>query len=152
MELLWRESSKVDRELAKEVLVSEALIVAVASGKVTVLKALLGKEIGLDANTREGGGTRGGGGGENNGSSARQDEDGSSARNQRASDTEQKLDREYSDGLTLLMVAAVNNREAAIGVLLDAGADVLAKDGDGNTALHHAVIHGSEGKLWAVSR
>jgi hypothetical protein len=41
-------------------------------------------------------------------------------------------------GISPLGVAVGFNRQAVVGLLLDAGADLEAKDGQGNTALHYA--------------
>jgi ankyrin repeat protein len=60
--------------------------------------------------------------------------------------------RADGDGITPLMVAAVNGRVDLAQLLLDAGADPSRADGDGTTPLMASVAHGHLGESCAVLR
>lgn len=52
--------------------------------------------------------------------------------------------RESRNGATPLMVAAFEGHEDVVRILLEAGADVNAKDAEGNTALSLATTRGHQ--------
>jgi len=44
-------------------------------------------------------------------------------------------------GFTPLMIAAIHNNTEVVRTLIEAGASLDLQDGEGRTALHHAVVH-----------